>query len=203
MKKILAVGLISAALSTSLAQAGVFVGVQGGYDVATGYASSGKTNAPIYDGRTRNSGWSVGGNVGYELDLGYFGARTYLQVDYSRFIDAPGSDSFHAIDVDLNADALINFVNSDAFGLGLFAGIGVGYQWLNYKFEAAGLTLAENNINNVPLFARVGLTFKLLGNSRIDLGVKLPIVGWNVDDRFIGGGIYSPLKVQASYKFLF
>lgn len=192
MKKLLVIG----ALSVAVAQAGVFVGVQGGYDVAAGYADGGKTNAPLYDGRTRDSGWSVGANAGYELGAGLFGARAYLQVDYSRWINA---DSWHNIDVDVNVDALFNFVDSDAFGIGLFAGVGVGYQ--HYTFSIAGV---DFNTNNLPLFARVGLTFKLLGHSRIDVGAKLPIVGWNLDDRLIDTRtVYAPLKVQLAYRFLF
>ncbi|MWV61872.1 outer membrane beta-barrel protein [Helicobacter saguini] len=192
MKKLLAIG----ALSIAFAQAGVFVGVQGGYDVAAGYASGGKFNAPLYDGRTNNSGWSVGANAGYELGLGFFGVRGYLQFDYSQMLDV---SRFHAFDVDFNVDALINFVNSDAFGLGLYAGIGIGYQRLMYD-----LNVVQINSNNLPLFARLGLTFKVLEHSRIDVGVKLPITGWNLDNRITDEfSIYSPLKAQISYKFLF
>lgn len=197
MKKLLAMGL----LSVAVAQAGVFVGVQGGYDVAAGNAGDSRTNAPLYDGRTNNSGWSAGANVGYELDLGYVGARAYLQFDYSRMNDVK---YFSNYDIDLNVDGLFNFVNSDAFGMGLYAGLGIGYQLMvieNPIDSIFGTNLGNINVSNIPLFARVGLTFKILSFNRIDIGVKLPIVGWNIDGPNLG--VYSPLKAQISYKIVF
>ncbi|MWV61496.1 outer membrane beta-barrel protein [Helicobacter saguini] len=188
MKKFLAAGL----LSVAVAQAGVFVGVQGGYDIGAGRTGSGKFDLPIYNGITQG-GWSVGANAGYELNFGLIGLRGYLQLDYSKFLEGAGADKFHNIDIDLNVDALVNFINGGAFGMGVFVGVGAGYQYTILDTESVGA---------IPLFARAGLTFNILEHNRVDLGIKLPITGWNINGP-LDVGFYSPLKIQASYKFIF
>lgn len=188
MKKLLLAG----ALSVAVAQAGVFVGVQGGYDLGSGWTNSGKFDLPLYNG-SKQDGYSVGANAGYEIGFGVIGLRGYLQLDYSRYFNAAGNDKFHNIDIDANVDALINFVNGGAFGMGVFLGVGAGYQISILDTETFGA---------IPLFARAGLTFSFAEHNRVDLGIKLPITGWNVSGPS-DIGFYSPLKIQASYKFLF
>ena len=187
MKKMLALGL----LSLSLAQAKVFVGVDGGYVMAGG-ATSGKVNSGVYDGHYKDT-WNVSANFGYETFFSdHFGARAFISAGYGSIFDSAVSN--HIFNVDGNIDLIVNFVSS----FGVFAGIGAGYQ-----YHSVASTF---NSNNIPLFGRVGLTFGITDDLRLDLTAKLPIIAWDMDDSVLTGKlptVSSPLTVQAGIKFLF
>ena len=189
MKKI----LISAVACAAIAQAGMFVGFDGGYAMNTS-AGNGGTKYGIYDSNIKNrfdaNAWNVALNFGAEGFVnGYFGARAFIEALYSGGIDSPLSH----FDLTGNADILVNFVSSGA--VGVFAGFGVGYSyWWGTGFGGG----------NAPLYARTGLTFGIGKNSRIDATLKLPIIGWYAhgDDK-IGKAVAQPFSVQLGYKYLF
>ena len=187
MKKMLALGL----LSLSLAQAKMFVGVDGGY-VMAGSAVSGKADSSVYDGHYQDA-WNVSANFGYETFFSsHFGARAFVSAGYGSIFDSAVSN--HIFNVDGNIDLIVNIVSS----FGVFAGIGAGYQ-----YHSVASTFDSNNI---PLFGRVGLTFGITDNLRLDLTAKLPIIAWDMDGSDIAGilpTVNSPLTVQAGIKFLF
>lgn len=184
MKKMLALGL----LSLSLAQAKVFVGIDGGY-VMAGSAPFGKTNSSVWNGNYRDA-WSVSANFGYEsLFSNHFGARAFISAGYGNVLDSALTNQF--ITVDGNIDLMINFVPS----FGIFAGVGAGYQYHNVYKE-----------HGIPLFGRAGVTFGITEHLRLDLTAKLPIIAWDMDGSDIAGilpKVNSPLTVQAGIKFLF
>ena len=183
MKKVLALGLISFAF----AQAQLFVGVQGSYDLGAEFIGSGKFDSAIYSGRTSNDGWSAGLSVGNQHNFGRMGLRYFVSADYAQALSYSNT---HLVDVDLNVDGILNFTSSGSFGL--FFGLGTGYEIAFVDGNASG---------TVPLFGRLGLTFTAASKHKIDIGVKLPISGWNVS-----GGLdthNSPLRIQAGYKYLF
>lgn len=189
MKKI----LISAVACAAIAQAGMFVGFDGGYAMNTS-AGNGGTKYGIYDSNIKNrfdaNAWNVALNFGAEGFVnGYFGARAFIEALYSGRIDSPLSH----FDLTGNADILVNFVSSGA--VGVFAGFGVGYSyWWGTGFGGG----------NAPLYARTGLTFGIGKNSRIDATLKLPIIGWYAhgDDK-IGKAVAQPFSVQLGYKYRF
>lgn len=187
MKKMLALGL----LSLSLAQAKVFVGVDGGY-VMAGSATSGKVNSGVYDGHYQDA-WNVSVNFGYETFFSsHFGARAFVSAGYGSALDSAVTNQF--FDVDGNIDLIVNFVSS----FGVFAGVGAG--WQHHSIANA----FDNN--SIPLFGRVGLTFGITDNLRLDLTAKLPIIAWDLGNSDIVGVLpttFSPLAVQAGIKFLF
>ena len=206
MKKVLAIGLVSLAL----AQAKVFIGIQGSYDWGASIGKTNTFNTPIWSGNVTD-GWGVGANFGLEQDFGYFGLREFLSFDYSSsFLDkATGFYGFDVFDVDLNLDALINFVKGDMFSMGMFLGAGVGYQYMSF-FNDTATGKTKFSFGNLPLFARAGLTFGIGSHSRIDLGVKIPLIAFGLHKGPNGGNnaaneqyYYPPLKIQLSYKFLF
>ena len=187
MKKMLALGL----LSLSLAQAKMFVGVDGGY-VMAGSAVSGKADSSVYDGRYQDA-WNVSANFGYETFFSsHFGARAFVSAGYGSIFDTVTTN--HIFDVDGNIDLIVNIVG----GFGVFAGIGAGYQ-----YHSVASTF---NSNNIPLFGRAGFTLGITDNLRLDLTAKLPIITWDMDDSVLTGKlptVSSPLTVQAGIKFLF
>ncbi|GAB0174044.1 hypothetical protein [Helicobacter trogontum] len=181
MKKMLALGL----LSLSLAQAKVFVGIDGGY-VMAGSAPFGKTNSSVWNGNYRDA-WSVSANFGYEsLFSNHFGARAFISAGYGNVLDSALTNQF--ITVDGNIDLMINFVPS----FGIFAGVGAGYQYHNVYKE-----------HGIPLFGRAGVTFGITEHLRLDLTARLPIITWEAKDSLVGLSMFSPLTVQAGIKFLF
>lgn len=191
MKKFLALAVICCAM----AQAKMFVGVDGGFTF-DGSASNGKTNASIYnsnDGRFDSHGWDVDIVFGAESFAGdYFGARAFLDLGYFSGLN----HNRNSIDITGNADVMINFLKSGSFTWGVFGGLGIGYK---YSFAYGNF---DNGQGYAPFFGRTGMSFGIGGNSRIDLTVRLPIMGWKVHGNN-GSGVYAPLDFQVGYKFLF
>ncbi len=189
MKKI----LISAVACAAIAQAGMFVGFDGGYAMNTS-AGDGGTKYGIYDsnikGRFDANAWNVALNFGAEGFVNnYFGARAFIEALYSGGIDS----NLSHFDLTGNADIIVNFVSNG--GIGAFAGFGVGYSyWWGTGFGGG----------NAPLYARTGLTFGIGKNSRIDATLKLPIVGWYAhgDDK-VFKTVHQPFSVQLGYKYRF
>lgn len=195
MKKI----IISAVACAAIAQAGMFVGFDGGYAMNS-FAGDGSTKYGIYYDGTLNkpknnarfdaNAWNVALNFGAEGFVnGYFGARAFIEALYSG-----GLDSAHShFDLLGNADLIVNFVSNG--GIGAFVGFGVGYSyWWGSGFGQG----------NAPLYARTGLTFGIGKNSRIDATLKIPVVGWYAhgDDK-ITKQVYQPFSIQLGYKYLF
>lgn len=188
MKKMLALGL----LSISLAQAKVFVGVDGGYGMV-GYAGSGKVDSSVWDGYYNNS-WDIDVNFGYEsLFSNYLGTRAFISLGYGQLDKYVSNYNFK---VDLNVDAILNFINTGSFQAGLFAGIGVGYDYYSYK-----ILEIVSSYGQIPLYGRLGLSFGISEIIRLDLTTKLPIVAWNIHGNHIG--VYNNISYQAGIKFLF
>lgn len=195
MKKV----LISAALCAAVAQAGMFVGFDAGYAMNTS-AGDGKTNYGIYydgvskkpelKGRFDSNAWNLDIQFGAEGFVNnYFGARAFLEALYSGGLDSPLSH----FDLTGNVDVMINFVPSGA--VGVFGGIGVGYSyWWGSNFGQG----------NAPLFGRVGLTFGIGNNHRIDATIKLPIMGWYAhgDNKNLKW-VNQAFSVQLGYKYRF
>ncbi|MGX2982248.1 hypothetical protein [Helicobacter sp. 23-1045] len=185
MKKV----LISAVACAAIANAGMFVGFDGGYAMNT-EAGHNSTQYNIYNGdyqqRFDFDAWNVSLNFGAEGFVNnYFGARAFLEAVYSGGLTSPYSH----FDLTGNADIIINFVSSGA--VGAFAGLGVGYSyWWGGKYEQG----------NAPLFARTGLTFGIGKNSRIDATLKLPIIGWNLHG---AQGVNQPFSVNLGYRYRF
>lgn len=189
MKKV----LISAVACAAIAQAGMFVGFDGGYAM-NGVAANGSTQYSFYNGddsnRFKADAWNVSLNFGAEGFVnGFFGARAFLEAVYSGGLKSPLSH----FDLTGNVDVIVNFVKSGA--VGAFAGVGVGYSyWFGGNYGQG----------NAPLFARTGLTFGIGKNSRIDATLKLPIIGWYIhgNDKATKS-VNQAFSVDLGYRYLF
>lgn len=185
MQKILA--LIT--ICFSLIQAKMFIGIDGGYNIY-GRSESGSVKSSVWS-NTKPNGWYVGVNLGNEVFKNdYFGFRVFLDTGISRGISVK---QFKVINAGLNTDALINFVVTQNFSLGIFVGAGAGYEYVSLgkitKFES------------LPVYGRIGLTTSIGESSRIDFTLRPPIVSYkfNKNSRFVS----SSLLLQVGYKFLF
>lgn len=189
MKKI----LISAVACAAIAQAGAFIGFDGGYSMNS-VAGNGSTQYSIYNGdykdRFKADAWNVSLNFGAEGFVGgYFGARAFLEAMYSGGL----ASAYSHFDLTGNADIILNFVKSGA--VGAFGGVGIGYSYWFGKNYGQG---------NAPLFARTGLTFGIGKNSRIDATLKLPIIGWYIHgDNKATKSVNQGFSVDLGYRYRF
>ena len=217
MKKVILTGLVSVALSATLAEAKFFVGLQGTFNMLgasgnipnypfaaitekVGWGSSG-----FYDQNLH--GWGVGLNLGTEhLFSEYFGFRWFVGVNYNRWLNTSGLSllanglyTTNDINVEIGADALINFINTGSFQFGVFVGLAA-------RFTFPFLTNVQENlswetVSFYPILGRAGLTFGLGERSRIDLGVNIPIASFNTFTNSVVH--YAPLEFTLGYKILF
>lgn len=189
MKKILAFGLISLAF----AQAKVLVGVHGSYDLGATTEATGKFSAPIWNGNTEG-GWGAGAHVGMQHGSDLIGVRYFLSFDYSQAL-AAAAKGLSVYDIDANVDLLLNFVRGGGFGMGLFVGAGAGYQYVS---------MPNDSLGNLPIFARAGLMFNFGERSSLDLGVKVPLTAIALHKSAgLNDAYWAPLKIQVGYTFSF
>lgn len=185
MKKIIALSLLLA----GFIQANSFFGVDLGY-IMYGNASSGAVNSTIYNtsykGRLDINGITVSANYGVEgFANSVLGGRIFIEGLYSNGLNNRNK----TIDVTGNADMIINIINP----LGIFGGAGFGYEY------AIGKTFEDGN-GYLPFYGRLGATIAL-GQGRIDLTFKLPIVGWRIHGK--SAFVNSPFSIQVGYKHSF
>lgn len=204
MKKSIALGLVSLSLCATLAQAKFFVGVDGGIaatDKIETVASPTDTSLTKF-GSGGFSGfstqqWLVGVNFGTEHHLSnHFGIRWFGAVNYGSSYKS--TLAFDTLGIQLGADALVNFVHSSTFSMGVFVGLAGDYTTLSstgYSF------FSKAGINNLGLLGRVGLTFGLGQHSRVDVTAGIPIVTTSILSDT--PSVYNPLTFTLGYKFVF
>lgn len=186
MKKIVVLSL----LFLSFTQAGMFIGVDGGYNVY-GRSSNGDVFKSSVWKNQKPTGWYAGINLGSEfLANDYFGFRTFVDAGYSSGLNVK---NVKIISAGLNADMLVNFVATNSFSLGIFVGAGASYEYV----------MLGNNFksSSVPVYGRTGITMGLGQHSRIDITARPPIVSYKLKKsaRFAS----SSFLLQIGYKYLF
>lgn len=171
------------------------------------------------------SGYNIGINFGSEhlFFRNYFGLRWGVALAYSDMktrissdnIEVGSSDieeSYSFLDTGLSVDAMVNFYNSQVFGIGMFGGVELGYHYMlsgKYKDNKFGETLNLKNLvpsrHSLDLVGRVGITTMIVEHHRIEVLAKLPI-------GYIMAGKASNVKLaqaiarttlSAGYKFVF
>ncbi len=206
MKKVIFTGLVSVALSATLAEAKFFLGLEGEYSISSTYDTRQVGNGNISWGNRGFDGgpqypfyqsWNAGINLGTEhLFNDYIGLRWLFGINYGQFVK--NFDGLHNINFQLGIDGIFNFVNTGSFSFGLFAGLGAR---LDFIFNPVNSDLV-NGVYNTALLGRLGLTFGLGEHSRIDLGVGVPFMTINLKGP-AESFYYSPLRFNVGYKFLF
>ena len=138
MKKILALGVISFSLSTALAEAKFFLGVDAGVSITNGFyfTDNGAVwGSGAFHGQSQNvQDWLVGVNLGTEHlfvdDL--VGFRWFLGVNYGKLYKPSALNNYDIFEVQLGTDALVNFLALDGISFSAFAGI-AGYTKLTER----------------------------------------------------------------------
>ena len=190
--------------SMAYADSGLFVGVNVGVPITV----------PEYQGQIANSsnlfptsgiGWAVGAEVGYKLMFGnIIGLRVYADYYYNQSYGDKLTTSFMNIpNSSLNLDATItqhlinaniDFLFNPLSGLGIYIGIGLGWQGYApaYTYNANVIMNVNGDINNglkggFSLPINMGLNFNF-GSHTVSLGAKIPTLGYDyaIDS---GGGL--------------
>ncbi|RDU65902.1 hypothetical protein CQA53_05520 [Helicobacter didelphidarum] len=176
-------------LSSTIASARVFVGIQAGYDMGK-FESVLRGNNGVLGSSAfsaiQDHNFYAGLDVGTEHIYNYVGFRWFVGVGYTS--------AFETAEINLGVDFLLNFLKSDRFSMGFYVGVGSSFQALiNPALKG-----------EIPILGRTGLSFGLGEHNRIDIGVQIPIITWSIeafDKPF--GIMYSPIRTQIGYKYIF
>ena len=192
---LLAIGLGNTALADEGGEkSGLFVGVHGGVSLfGVGmYDGNGKawSDKDYKDSKMDKSAASF--NVGLKAGYQYFfmpmvGVRGYLGYDFngSRVFTKgsvlsqlmPGAKDVNVSfqNITLNADVMVNFLNTDSFTLGAYVGFGLGYGITGVTGPKAGIDRFLGNMNyngfNIPI--NVGIAATFAGSHKVEIGAKI------------------------------
>ena len=193
---LLAVGLGNTALADEGGEkSGLFVGVHGGVSLfGVGmYDGNGKawSDKDYKDSKMDKSAASF--NVGLKAGYQYFfmpivGVRGYLGYDFngsrvfmkgSRFGAGMKDVNMSFQNITLNADVMVNFLNTDSFTLGAYVGFGLGYGITGVTSESkevqTGINemLKEMNYNGFNIPINVGIAATFAGSHKVEIGAKI------------------------------
>ncbi|RDU71768.1 outer membrane beta-barrel protein [Helicobacter brantae] len=221
MKKTLLSLAVASLVCASMAEARLFVGVEGGYTAQKSYDTglnnrastflfSMPSTSVISDALDKGSkGYSLGVTLGTEDVGSIFGTRWYLGAGYTSVSKdfAGKSWSREYIDASVGFDLILNFFNNGSSSFGIFGGVSADYHyWLNssdYKEEY----FATFSKHIFDFSGKAGITTMLAKHNRLEVFAKLPIASMSITDskEAILGGNHSPANVTfgASYKFIF
>ncbi|WP_281651280.1 outer membrane beta-barrel protein [Helicobacter bilis] len=189
---LLAVGLSNTALADEGGEkSGLFVGVHGGVSLfGIGlYDEKGKAySTQMYKGLGVDKS-SASFNVGLKAGYQYFfmpmvGVRGYLGYDFNGsrvFVKMPAAANMKDISISfqnitLNADVMVNFLNTDSFTLGVYVGFGLGYgiTGITGQKEVIDQIIGNNmkyNGFNIPI--NVGIAATFAGSHKVEIGAKI------------------------------
>ena len=186
---LLAVGLSNTALADEGGEkSGLFVGVHGGVSLfGVGmYDGNGKkyTDKQFKD-QTGTDASATSFNVGLKAGYQYFfmpivGVRGYLGYDFNgsrSYMKIPNMKDVNVSfqNITLNADVMVNFLNTDSFTLGAYVGFGLGYGITGVTGPKAGIDRFLGNMNyngfNIPINVGIAATFG--GSHKVEIGAKI------------------------------
>ena len=132
-------------------------------------------------------GFGVEGVGGYKMLFNnFFGLRFYADVNYYWLSHRFGKEGL--FDVNANADVLINFIPSDFFSLGVYAGVQAGIHIWNgdasnrakQAYDSVTSIVANYEVEYSNLFfglgLNAGLTMGFGSNHAIDIFAKIPFL---------------------------
>ncbi len=174
---------------------GLFMGLDTGYTF--GFEKFQQKNSTTITSTTILSGANIGVKAGYNFFFTkMLGVRGYL--DYT-FVFNPMSassvannvsdtrsifSSAHAIT--LNADLLVNLIQTDSVSFGAFVGIGLGYGVFGETNNFTNNTTTKRKGNGFLLPINVGLSLTANKHHRFELGFKIPTLGMSVTETSSG-----------------
>ena len=177
-------------------KSGLFVGVHGGvtlfglgmYD-ANGKKISDKDVEVALGVKPSTASFNVGLNAGYQyffvpmvgvrgyLGYDFNGSRSYMKV--SDILPGEKDISVSFQNITLNADVMVNFLNTDSFTLGAYVGLGLGYGITSVTHEKKIIQdIIKDMLNgmdyngfNIPINVGIAATFG--GSHKVEIGAKI------------------------------
>ena len=166
---------------------GLFIGLDTGYTF--GFTKVQEKNSKIITSGSQIGGANIGVKAGYNFFFTpMFGARGYL--DYTFMFNPGGSATegggtntkssqmISAHSITLNADLLVNIMQTDSVSFGAFVGIGLGYGMMSSTTTSnPGTTETNMKASGFILPINVGLSLTANNHHRFELGFKIPTLG--------------------------
>lgn len=166
---------------------GLFIGLDTGYTFA--FTKSQLKNSKVINSGSEIAGANIGVKAGYNFFFtSMFGARGYLDYTFMFAPDGRASEgggtntsesnmnSAHLIT--LNADLLVNIMQTDSVAFGAFVGIGLGYGMMSSTTTSnPGTTETKMKASGFILPINVGLSLTANNHHRFELGFKIPTLG--------------------------
>ncbi|TLD81436.1 outer membrane beta-barrel protein [Helicobacter trogontum] len=173
---------------------GFFVGINTGYTVSFDKTITTEvgTQSTTENSTTAPDHINVGVQLGYNyMFTNFLGLRGYVNYNYGfahshlkRTEQNQTTDDSRLISahtVSGNIDVLLNFLNSDTFSFGVYAGVGFGYMTMSSTSRVSGNGTITNTItpegNGFILPINAGLMLTANGHHRFELGFKIPTLG--------------------------
>ena len=170
---------------------GLFVGVYGSVSffglgmynyTSKAYADGGYKDIDKFDTPFNVGLFHVGLKAGYQyFFMSIVGARGYLGYDFNGsrvFVKVEQgfkgvSVLFH--NITLNADAMVNFLNTDSFTLGAYVGFGLGYGITGLTGEKMIVDTLnkEQDYNGFNIPINVGIAATFAGSHKVEIGAKI------------------------------
>lgn len=166
---------------------GLFLGLDTGYSFQ--FTKTQVKNSKEIDTASGMAGANIGVKAGYNFFFTpMFGVRGYL--DYTFVFGPSGTaseggaaktssstmNSAHLIT--LNADLLVNIMQTDSVAFGAFVGIGLGYGMASSTTTSnPGTTTTAYKAGGFLLPINVGLSLTANNHHRFELGFKIPTLG--------------------------
>lgn len=166
---------------------GLFLGLDTGYSFQ--FTKTQVKNSKEIDTASGMAGANVGVKAGYNFFFTpMFGVRGYL--DYTFVFGPSGKASeggaaktslstlASAHLITLNADLLVNIMQTDSVAFGAFVGIGLGYGMASSTTTSnPGTTTTAYKAGGFLLPINVGLSLTANNHHRFELGFKIPTLG--------------------------
>ncbi|WP_281651713.1 outer membrane beta-barrel protein [Helicobacter bilis] len=166
---------------------GLFLGLDTGYTF--GFNTTQVKGSKEIKSASQIGGANVGVKAGYNFFFTpMFGVRGYL--DYTFMFNPQGtvtegggtntktSQMMSAHSITLNADLLVNIMQTDSVAFGAFVGIGLGYGMMSAtSTDNAGKTTDQLKASGFILPINVGLSLTANNHHRFELGFKIPTLG--------------------------
>lgn len=231
MKNLLISSVVAAGLLGGIANAksGAFVGVNVGVPITTASYSGAIAASQDYFPNS-GVGYALGVDLGYKqmFGEGMFGLRYYVDYYFSQSFGSKATQIVPTLpDVTIDATISQHLVNANIdvlfnplSWLGVYVGIGVGYQGFAPVYSVTSLnpqnpqpattTTDEGVKGGFSLPLNVGLNFNLGESHALNVGAKIPLVGYDysiasfmntpIPDSSVGLRSYI-IKVGYSYTF--
>ena len=171
---------------------GLFLGLDTGYTF--GFEKFQQKNSTTITSTTILSGANIGVKAGYNFHFAQMlGVRGYL--DYT-FVFNPMSASSVTDNVNdtrnifssahvitLNADLLVNLIQTDSISFGAFVGIGLGYgMGSTTTTPDKGAATTSEKASGFILPINVGLSLTANNHHRFELGFKIPTLSMDITE---------------------